>query len=108
MATPTVGQPAPDLTRPGLTLADGTAALADFTLSQERGHPVVLAFHPGDNTPVCAKQMCSYAAGIEVFRGLAVPVWGISPQGLDSREGFARSHSLGFPLLADTERRVVR
>ncbi|EFC82345.1 peroxiredoxin [Parafrankia sp. EUN1f] len=108
MATPAVGQPVPDFTLPGLTLNDGEALRSDFTLSQEKGHPVVLAFYPGDNTPVCTKQLCSYTAGIEVFRGLGAPVWGISPQGLDSHEEFARSHSLGFPLLADTERTVVK
>ncbi|MEX5631187.1 redoxin domain-containing protein [Parafrankia sp. FMc2] len=82
MATPAVGQPAPDFTLPGLTLADRTAARSDLTLSQERGHPVVLAFHPGDNTPACTKQLCSHAAGIEVLRGLGAPVWGIGINGV--------------------------
>lgn len=108
MAGPAVGTPAPELTLPGLVLADGERRDSEYSLSGERGHPVVLAFYPGDNTPVCTRQMCSYAEGIEVFRDLGVPVWGISPQGLDSHEDFARRHGLGFPLLADTERTAVR
>ncbi|MCK9925605.1 peroxiredoxin [Frankia sp. Mgl5] len=108
MATPAIGQPAPDFTLPGLTLTGEEATRSEFTLSGERGHPVVLAFYPGDNTPVCTKQMCSYAAGIEVFRDLGALVWGISPQDLDSHEAFARSYSLSFPLLADDDRTVVK
>jgi len=108
MATPAIGQQAPDFTLPGITLSGEDVTTGEFTLSQEKGHPVVLAFYPGDNTPVCTRQMCSYAEGIEAFRELGAMVWGISPQGLDSHEGFARKHSLGFPLLADTDRAVVK
>ncbi len=108
MATPTVGNPAPDLSLPGLVLADGERRDGEYALSAERGHPVVLAFYPGDNTPVCTRQMCSYSAGLEIFAELGVLVWGISPQDLDSHEGFARQHSLGFPLLADTARTAVK
>jgi peroxiredoxin Q/BCP len=35
-------------------------------------------------------------------------VWGISPQDIDSHEGFARKYDLAFPLLADTELAVTR
>jgi peroxiredoxin Q/BCP len=103
-----VGQPAPDLTLPGVVLVDGAAQQREYTLSAGRGNPVVLAFYPGDNTAVCTRQMCSYSAGIEAFRDLGVSVWGISPQGLESHEGFARKHNLGFPLLADTRRTATK
>ena len=108
MATPAIGQQAPDFTLPGMVLSGEEVSRGEFTLSQEKGHPVVLAFYPGDNTPVCTRQLCSYAAGIEAFREFGALVWGISPQGLDSHEDFARRHSLGFPLLADTDRAVAK
>jgi peroxiredoxin Q/BCP len=117
-STPPVGQPAPDFTLPGIVLAadppagdaepGGQAGRADYSLSAQRGHPVVLAFYPGDETSVCTKQMCAYASGMERFNALGAVVWGISPQGIDSHEKFARKESLTFPLLADTERTVVR
>ena len=66
------------------------AARADYTLSAQRGRPVVLAFYPGDNTSVCTKQLCSYTSGLDSFTGLGATVWGISPQDVDSHEGFAR------------------
>ncbi|MCK9894754.1 peroxiredoxin [Frankia sp. AgB32] len=108
MAGPTVGKQAPDVTLPGIVLVDGERQDAECSLAAERGHPVVLAFYPGDNTPVCTRQLCSYSAGIEVFGTLGARVWGISPQGLDSHEAFAREQGLSFPLLADPDRDAVR
>lgn len=104
---PEVDSPAPDFTLPSLELVDGTAHRADVTLSAQLGRPVVLAFYPGDDTPVCTKQMCAYTNDLDAFRGLDAVVWGISPQGIDSHEAFARKYSLGFPLLADVDRAVI-
>jgi len=104
---PEVGTEAPDFTLPSLTLADGVAVRDELTLSKERGHPVVLAFYPGDETTVCTRQMCAYSNDLAVFTGLDARIWGISPQGLDSHESFARHHGLGMPLLADTDRAVI-
>ncbi len=98
---PDIGQAAPDFTLPGVVLADGEAARHEYTLSQLRGKPVVLAFYPGDNTAVCTRQLCSYTSGLESFTGFGATVWAISPQGLASHEQFARKYNLAFPLLAD-------
>lgn len=105
--TPEVGLAAPDFTLPGLRIVDGEVRRGDFTLSEQKGHPVVLAFYPGDDTSVCTKQMCAYSSGLEQFAGLNATVWGISPQGLESHEKFLRKHSLRLPLLADAERAVT-
>ena len=105
---PDIGAVAPDFTLPGLTLADGKAERAEFTLSAARGRPLVLAFYPADNSPVCTRQMCSYTNELETFTKLDAAVWAISPQDLDSHEGFARTYKLAFPLLADTELAVTK
>ena len=105
---PDVGQPAPDFTLPGVVVVAGAAAHADYTLSQQRGQPVVLAFYPGDNTAVCTRQLCSYTSGLESFTGFGAAVWAISPQGLASHEQFARKYNLAFPLLADEGLAVSR
>ena len=106
--TPEVGKTAPDFTLPGVLVTGDGAARADYTLSAQRGKPVVLAFYPGDNTSVCTKQLCSYTSGLDSFTGLGATVWGISPQDADSHEGFARKYDLAFPLLADTGLAVTR
>ena len=106
--TPEAGTTAPDFTLPGVLVTAEGAARADYTLSAQRGKPVVLAFYPGDNTSVCTKQLCSYTSGLDSFTGLGATVWGISPQDVDSHEGFARKYDLAFPLLADAELAVTR
>ena len=106
--TPETGQIPPDFTLPGIELVGGTAVKHEYTLSQHRGKPIVLAFYPGDNTAVCTRQLCSYTSGLESFTGFGASVWAISPQGLASHEGFARKYDLAFPLLADEGMAVSR
>lgn len=106
--TPAVGTAAPDLTLPGVLLANGNATRGDYTLSAQRGRPLVLAFYPGDDTSVCTKQLCSYTADLSGFDDLGATVWGISPQDVDSHEKFARKHDLRMPLLADVGLTVAR
>ncbi|MER5982557.1 peroxiredoxin [Streptomyces sp. NPDC001787] len=105
---PQIGSPAPDFTLPGGVLEGESFARADYRLSTAGGRAVVLAFYPGDNTAVCTKQLCSYSSGLETFDGLDADVWGISPQGVDSHESFARTHGLRMPLLADEGRETAR
>ncbi|GAA1995305.1 peroxiredoxin [Catenulispora subtropica] len=107
-STPDLGAPAPDFTLPAVVLSDGAVTQRQFTLSEHRGKPIVLAFYPGDDTPVCTKQMCAYSNELEKFTGVGAEVWGISPQGLDSHEKFARRHGLQMPLLADPDKTVIR
>ena len=101
---PALEQPAPDFSLPGI--ADGERRT--FTLSEARGSSVVLAFYPGDNTPVCTRQLCSYQDGLGSLTALDAQVWGISSQDVDSHEQFAVKRGLSFPLLADTDREVQK
>ncbi|GGT26207.1 peroxiredoxin [Streptomyces atratus] len=107
-SSPQLGSTVQDFTLPGGALTGETFERRDYTLSAARGRAVVLAFYPGDNTAVCTKQLCSYSSGMETFGELDAEVWGISPQGVDSHESFARAHGLRMPLLADTGREIAR
>lgn len=107
-ATPEVGQAVADFALPGGVWDGQEFTPREYRLSRAAGHPVVLAFYPGDDTTVCTKQMCSYSSGLERFGGLDAEVWGISPQDVGSHEAFARKHGLRMPLLADTGREVAR
>ena len=98
--TPAVGDLAPDFTLPGTAPETGDR---DYTLSAERGHPLVLAFYPGDETPVCTKQLCSYQKDLELLTGLNATLWGISSQGIGSHKSFQEHRGLTFPLLADID-----
>lgn len=106
--TPDTGEIPPDFTLPGVELAGGEPRQGEYTLSRQRGKPIVLAFYPGDNTAVCTRQLCSYTSGLESFTNFDAAVWAISPQGLDSHQQFARTYDLAFPLLADEGLVVAR
>jgi peroxiredoxin Q/BCP len=103
-STPEIGSEAPDFVLDG-TSPDGRAR---YTLSDFRGRPVVLAFYPGDETPVCTRQLCSYQDQLARFEDLDAVVLGISAQNLDSHEVFAARRGLTFPLLADPDKTVIR
>lgn len=100
-----IGSEAPDFELAG---TDGTpAGRRTYTLSEYRGQPVVLAFYPGDNTPVCTRQLNSYTADIDAFREVNAQLLAISPQDVASHEDFAETQGgFGFPLLADTDKAV--
>jgi thioredoxin-dependent peroxiredoxin len=97
------GEQAPDFTLPGIE----NGSRRDFTLSEYRGRNVVLAFYPGDNTPGCTRQLCSYRDDWSEFEQLGAVLLGISPQDVDSHERFAAKRHFPFPLLADTDKAVA-
>jgi peroxiredoxin Q/BCP len=99
-----IGQPAPDFTLPGVQGHDKR----DYTLSEFKGRKVVLAFYPGDNTPGCTRQMCSYRDNFDDFSGVEAVVLGISPQDVESHERWIEQRNLPFPLLADIDLKVVK
>jgi thioredoxin-dependent peroxiredoxin len=100
-----VGDPAPDFTLPG---TDGTEdGHRDYTLSDHLGDVVVLVFYPGDNTPVCTRQLNAYTADIDQFREVDARILAISPQSIESHDGFMEAQDgFAFPLLADADKAV--
>ncbi len=98
--TPQVGEQAPDFELPGTE--------GPFRLSEHRGERVVLLFYPGDNTPVCKAQFCSYRDRPDEFAALGATVVGVSAQGVDSHQGFIEKNSLNVPLLADVDGAVAK
>ncbi len=79
----------------------------DISLSEYLGRPVVLVFYPGDDTPVCTKQLNSYNDDLAQFEALDAQVLAISAQSVESHEKFAGKHGFRFPLLADTDKAVA-
>jgi peroxiredoxin Q/BCP len=94
------GAPAPDF-----TLRDGDGA--EWSLSDHRGQVVVLLFYPGDETPVCTRQMCSLRDRWEDYAATGAEVVGISTNSVESHKSFAEHHELPLRLLADTDRKIA-
>jgi peroxiredoxin Q/BCP len=69
----------------------------------------VIVFYPGDNTPVCTKQLNSYTSDIGDFSEVNAQILALSPQDVESHEGFsAKQGGFAFPLLADVDKAVGR
>lgn len=95
-----VGNIAPDFTLPG-------TGGRSYTLSEFKGQVVVVVFYPGDDTPVCTKQLNSYNNELSAFDEVGAQVLAISAQDVTSHEQFAAKHGFKFPLLADTDKAVA-
>jgi len=88
------GTMAPDFTLP----RDGGT---DVTLSDLRGHKVVLYFYPKDNTPGCTTEALDFTALKDDFAAAGIQVFGISKDSVKKHDNFCAKHSLGIPLLSD-------
>ena len=101
MALLAVGDKAPDFKT---TNQDGEkVSLSDF-----KGQKVVVYFYPKDDTPGCTKEACSFRDGWSKFRRKKIAVLGVSADAEKSHKKFADKFSLPFPLLADTDRKIVK
>ena len=90
---------------PEFTVSDGEGK--PWRLSDHRGKVVVLLFYPGDETPICTKQMCSVRDRWEDYAATGAEVVGISTDSVESHQKFAEHHDLPLRLLSDSERRVA-
>ncbi|MGZ6125771.1 MAG: peroxiredoxin family protein [Myxococcales bacterium] len=88
------GDVAPDFTLNGVPPAA-------YHLADQRGKVVVLAFYPGDFTPVCTRQLQHYEAQRERLLLTGAVLWAISTDSLEQHERMAKSYALSIPLLAD-------
>jgi peroxiredoxin Q/BCP len=96
-----INSPAPDF-----TLKDGNGE--EWRLSDHRGKVVVLLFYPGDETPVCTRQMCSLRDRWDDYVATGAEVVGISSDSVESHKNFAAHHSLPLRLLSDSDGAVSR
>jgi len=96
-----IGENAPDF-----TLKDGDGN--DWKLSEQKGKTVVLLFYPGDDTPVCTKQLCSVRDNWADYQATGAEVVGISTDSAASHKDFSEKHNLPLTLLSDEKGEVVK
>jgi thioredoxin-dependent peroxiredoxin len=102
---PQVGDVAPEFALEGVPALPGGAA---YALSSQRGKVVVLAFYPGDFTPVCSRQLSSYESERLRLMATGATLWAISTDRLEKHERMAKAYALSFPLLADPGGKVAQ
>ena len=94
-----VGDKGPEFTLPG-------TGGRTYSLAEYRGKPVVLVFYPGDDTPVCTKEMCSVRDHWSDYQASGAEVVGISTDSVESHEKFSDKYSLPLRLLSDEKGEV--
>lgn len=97
-----VGTQAPDFTLPNEQ--ETIVSLSSFRGS----HAVVLIFYPGDNTPICTKQLCGIRDTYDAFTDAGAVVFGINPANESSHQTFAQKQHLQFHLLVDKDKSVAK
>ena len=80
----------------------------DVSLSDFGDKAVVLAFYPGAFTGVCDTEMCTLQDNLKAFNDLDTTVLGISVDSPWANGGFSKQYSLGFDLLSDLDRSVIK
>jgi peroxiredoxin Q/BCP len=100
MSLPNVGDPAPEVALPD---AAGTIR----RLSDQRGRWTILYFYPKDDTPGCTTEACEFRDANATITERGADVWGVSPQGAQSKASFREKFDLPFVLLADEGHEVA-
>jgi len=77
-------------------------------LSQLAGKKVVLYFYPKDSTPGCTAQACDLRDNYQMLLSKGYTVLGVSADSQKSHQKFIEKHNLPFPLIADTEKEIIK
>lgn len=83
--------------------ADGN----EVRLRQFPGKTVALYFYPKDNTSGCTAQACSLRDRYDDLLGADIQPIGVSVDSAASHRKFIDKHQLPFPLITDTDHKLV-
>ncbi|MBI5708325.1 MAG: thioredoxin-dependent thiol peroxidase [Armatimonadetes bacterium] len=74
-------------------------------LDDLKGSKAVIYFYPKDDTPGCTTEACEFRDRAANLKG--AQVFGVSPDPAKKHKKFADKFGLGFPLLADPEKKLI-
>lgn len=79
----------------------------EIRLSEFKGKKLVLYIYPKDNTPGCTNQACNLRDNYDSMLAKGYAVVGVSIQDEKSHKKFIEKYQLPFPLIADTDKKLV-
>ena len=79
----------------------------EWRMSDFSGRKVILYFYPKDSTPGCTAEACSLRDHFGELQALGYDILGVSADSAESHQKFAAAQSLPFPLIADTDKRLI-
>jgi peroxiredoxin Q/BCP len=71
------------------------------------GKKIALYFYPKDSTPGCTAQACSLRDNYQALIDAGYQVIGVSVDSAASHKKFIEKNNLPFPLIADTDHKLV-
>jgi len=100
-----------------MALQEGTSAPAINTTDQDgnpvnlenfKGKKVILYFYPKDNTPGCTAEACNLRDNYDDLLDKGYKIIGVSADNENSHKKFVNKYNLPFPLIPDTEKKVIK
>jgi thioredoxin-dependent peroxiredoxin len=79
----------------------------DINLYAYRGKKVILYFYPKDDTSGCTAQACNLRDNYQELQQVGFQVIGVSTDDEKSHQKFINKYQLPFPLIADTDKKIV-
>ncbi|MCH2232861.1 MAG: thioredoxin-dependent thiol peroxidase [Crocinitomicaceae bacterium] len=95
-----VGSKAPNFS--GETQNGNTVSLSDYS-----GKKLIIFFYPKDNTPGCTAEACDLRDNYSLLKEKGFEIVGVSADSVKKHENFAKKYKLPFPLIADTEKKMI-
>jgi peroxiredoxin Q/BCP len=87
---------------------EGTDQLGNVhNLALYKGKKLIVYFYPKDNTPACINQACSLRDNYPALLAKGYSLLGVSMDTARSHERFIEKNNLPFPLIVDTERKMI-
>lgn len=80
----------------------------EISLSDFKGSNVILYFYPKDNTTGCTNEACNLRDNYTMWLEKGYKVIGVSPDSTTSHQKFKTKHKLPFPLIADTDKVIIK
>lgn len=79
-----------------------------FRLRDLRGAKnVVLYFYPKDFTAGCTREACAFQENYSTIEKFDAVIAGVSADSAESHRSFRDEYNLGFPLIADPDKRII-
>lgn len=79
----------------------------ELRLSDFAGRKLALYFYPKDMTSGCTTEACNLRDNYKELKAAGYEVVGVSVDDEKSHQKFIAKHELPFPLIADTEKKLV-
>jgi len=92
---------------PALSAKDQEGQLINLPEYGKQGFLLVF-FYPKANTPGCTAQACSLRDSGSALTQRGVKILGVSADQVSSQKEFATDQKLPYPLLADSENKIIQ